>query len=60
MEAFSKQKNSNYGVVGERLKQADKFSEAHSVLEIGYKFLQHGFEVTFDPKYYHQQKGRQP
>jgi hypothetical protein len=49
MEAFGLKKNSNYKSVRDRLRKPDKFSEAQSVLETGYKFLLHGFEVAFDP-----------
>ncbi|MGE0128957.1 MAG: hypothetical protein AB7U82_12835 [Blastocatellales bacterium] len=49
IKTFSQKKDSNYSSVSDRLRQSEKFTEAHSVLETGYKFLQHGFEVTFDP-----------
>jgi hypothetical protein len=49
MEAFDQKKNSNCSNVISRLRKPDKFNEAHSVLETGYKFLRLGFEVVFDP-----------
>src|SRR5215831_12111889 len=39
MEAFDQKRNSNYSSVISRLRKPDKFNEAHSVLETGYKFL---------------------
>jgi hypothetical protein len=48
MEAFSQKKDSNYDSVRDRLRKSERFTEAHSVLETGYKFLQRGFEVIFD------------
>jgi|SRR5215213_2170119 len=35
--------------VKEQIKDAEKFSERESVLEIAYKFFKAGFEVSFDP-----------
>src|SRR5215510_2450410 len=45
MEAFDQKKNSNYSSVISRLRKPDKFNEANSVLETGYKFQLLGFEV---------------